>query len=393
MPVRPCLVDGLPAWRWGHSGAPVPWGGATGRTSGQAAAMVSQRAHRIAARRLAADLAISPRVPTGRTDARRTARAQHRSRYSDRVIAAHEQLLHARLELAERLFLDLAGPAIARVQRELDAHRAALPGRRDAGDEGVYQILAVLFAVREALRRTSAEEGVRFVGEKVEDDVTDTTDRELSRLYTIPLASAAGSDAIVEGWVQDNVRLIGGLEGNALDDMERMVLEAMRSGKPTLDLRDDIQKRFGVHRNYASFLARDQTAKVAAQIRETQHTKYGITEYVWSTVGDSRVRQDHAELDGTIQKYAEPPIADQRSGKRGHPGEIWQCRCDGIAVLPDADRAAIVAAAEARKERELFLLQMSPTVQGEIPNYSGFSDWNRARINKLRAGVRSAVGL
>jgi SPP1 gp7 family putative phage head morphogenesis protein len=172
-----------------------------------------------------------------------------------------------------------------------------------------------------------------------------------------------------------------------------MVLEAMRSGKPTLSLRDDIQARFGVHRNYASFLARDQTAKIAGRITQYQHQKYGIVEYQWSTSGDSRVRQEHANLDGSIQKWAEPPVADPKSGKRGHPGEVWQCRCTAIAVRPDADKAALLAAAEARKARELLILQASPTVRGEIPNYSGFSDWNAARIADLKRGVRSAVGL
>jgi uncharacterized protein with gpF-like domain len=74
---------------------------------------------------------------------------------------------------------------------------------------------------------------------------------------------------------------------------------------------------------------------------------------------------------------------------------IHNCRCVAIPVLDESQEAVaeMVAEAEARKETELALMQQSPTVQGEIENLSGFSDWNAARIAEIRAGVRSSVGL
>jgi len=380
VPVRTCLVDGRPAMRWGRRGPLVFYGEGTPLQPWQAASIVHARARGVSARRLAVDL-------EARSDGRRrTGWARGRPRYGDRLVELHAELTSSRLAMAERLFLDLAGPAIAEVQREMDARRA------DASAGGVLRILQVLRAIETVLSSTPTDEGLRYVAEEVDDDVVESTDRELSRLFTIPIASAAGSDAIVKGWVHDNVGLIKRLDTSCFNDLERLVLAAVHGGAPIRHLRDDIATRFGVHRNYASFLARDQVAKVAAKITQVQHTRYGCVEYIWDTSGDARVRQEHARLDGMIQKWAEPPIADLR-GRRGHPGEVWQCRCTALAVLPDDDRDLLIAQAEARKERELRAFQFSPTVKGEIPNRSGFSDWNAARIRNLRSGVREAVGL
>jgi len=50
---------------------------------------------------------------------------------------------------------------------------------------------------------------------------------------------------------------------------------------------------------------------------------------------DSSVRKDHQILEGTRQKYADPPIVDQRTEARGNPGTWYQCRCVAVPVLPE----------------------------------------------------------
>jgi hypothetical protein len=72
---------------------------------------------------------------------------------------------------------------------------------------------------------------------------------------------------------------------------------------------------------------------------------------------------------------------------------VHNCRCVDEPVLPDEDVDALRAAAIARQEEELRILQSSPTVQGEIPNRSSYSNWNAKRIAALREGTRAAVGL
>ena len=73
-------------------------------------------------------------------------------------------------------------------------------------------------------------------------------------------------------------------------------------------------------------LTRDQTSKAIGQLTQTRHQQLGITEYKWRTAQDERVRDTHAALDGTPQRWDTPPGV-------GHPGEAIQCRCVAIPIV------------------------------------------------------------
>ena len=51
----------------------------------------------------------------------------------------------------------------------------------------------------------------------------------------------------------------------------------------------------------------------------------GFQYYVWTTKKDSKVRPDHARLEGRIINWNDPPVVDLRSGRRRHPGEDYNC--------------------------------------------------------------------
>lgn len=51
----------------------------------------------------------------------------------------------------------------------------------------------------------------------------------------------------------------------------------------------------------------------------------GFQYYMWTTKKDSKVRPDHARLEGRIINWNDPPVVDLRSGRRRHPGEDYNC--------------------------------------------------------------------
>ena len=56
-------------------------------------------------------------------------------------------------------------------------------------------------------------------------------------------------------------------------------------------------------------------------------------QYVWKTMGDDKVRSSHADLDGEIFSYHNPP-------PEGNPGDAYGCRCQAIPIngsLPSAE--------------------------------------------------------
>ncbi|MYD94566.1 MAG: hypothetical protein F4Y02_12935 [Chloroflexi bacterium] len=76
-------------------------------------------------------------------------------------------------------------------------------------------------------------------------------------------------------------------------------------------------------------IVRDQTNKMNGQLTRARHRQLGISQYVWRTVQDDRVRPTHAANANKPFEWADPP-ADT-----GHPGSDIQCRCTAQPVLPE----------------------------------------------------------
>lgn len=350
-------------------------------------------ARRRQARILAHDIALRPR----RNDARK-APPQRVQRFSPRLERMYAELLQSRWKLVFDLVMKYAAPAIreqAAQIEELKAGHRADSARLDASTLSVYDVIQIVRGIVGGIVEADAP-GIRLIGSEIDEDATDSADRAVSRLFTIPLSSQVPSDNVRE-WVLANVDLSHALIDHGLDALERTadeVIRAIAEGKPTLDLAHEYQERYGYTWRKASFLARDQTANLASRIAQERMTSLGVEEYQWSTSGDSRVRQEHADLDGRIFRFDDPPVAS-KDGRRGNPGEVYQCRCIASPVLRSGaeERANLIAEAEARQERELFWMQASPTVQGEIENRSSFGPWNAKRLADIKAGLPESVGL
>lgn len=138
---------------------------------------------------------------------------------------------------------------------------------------------------------------------------------------------------LLNEWIDDNVDLIKTIPNDSLSEMRRLVLEGYRNGKPTTTIVKEIQKVYGTNRRHAQLIARDQIAKLNSQICRVQQEDAGVTEYIWSTSGDSRVRSGHRKLNGKRCRWDDPPVVDDKTGRRCHPGEDYQCRCVALAVF------------------------------------------------------------
>lgn len=151
--------------------------------------------------------------------------------------------------------------------------------------------------------------------------------------------------ASAAGFVRRNVRLIKGLQSDQIDRLEAIVNGAGAIGGRVEPLAQTLEREFNLTKARASLIARDQTLKLNAQITQERQQAAGVETYIWTTAGDSRVRgkpgglypnsaSNHWKLDGTRQSWAKPPITNEETGARNHPGEDFQCRC---VALPDVD--------------------------------------------------------
>lgn len=115
-----------------------------------------------------------------------------------------------------------------------------------------------------------------------------------------------------------NVQLIKSIHSQYLDKIQAAVMQAQVKGTLTKDLAKQIQEIGGVTEKRAKLIARDQSAKINASLTRARHEEMGIKQYIWSTSGDERVRDSHAENDGKIFSYDDPPPT-------GHPGDEINC--------------------------------------------------------------------
>ena len=97
-------------------------------------------------------------------------------------------------------------------------------------------------------------------------------------------------------------------------------------------------------------IAMNESRTIVSELNQAYSMDLGVREYVWQTVGDSRVRPTHQENNGGTFSYDSPPDT-------GNPGEAVNCRCSAIPLLPSSlvasrsrgglSAAAILAAAAA----------------------------------------------
>lgn len=187
-------------------------------------------------------------------------------------------------------------------------------------------------------RKLTIREWKRVVSKTLGIDLTD--DKYLGEYY---------KEATKE-WTKTNVDLIKSIPKDSLGNMQDIVLGGVQSGKTVKSIMQDIQHIYGVSRNKARFLARDQMSKLNADIAQFQQTDAGVEEYIWSSSGDGRVRDRHKELDGKKFKWSDPPIVDVRTGRRAHPGQDYQCRCVALPVF-DIDTLDLPMSGQEKQKR------------------------------------------
>jgi len=131
-----------------------------------------------------------------------------------------------------------------------------------------------------------------------------------------------------------NLRLIKSLCQEHVARVGKVLADAGR-GTRVEEIARELQEATGASQARAQLIARDQVLSLNAQVTRDRHEAAGITEYTWSASRDVRVRKRHRDLDGTRQRYDDPPVVDLKTGRRAHAGQDFQCRCVAVPILPD----------------------------------------------------------
>lgn len=174
----------------------------------------------------------------------------------------------------------------------------------------------------------------------------------------------------VNAMASANVQLIKSIRSQYLDKVQNAVMQAMVKGTLNKDLATQIKALGQTTEKRAMFIARDQSSKLNAALTQARHEDIGIKKYMWSTSLDERVRDSHADKEGLIFEYANPP-ADT-----GHPGHDFNCRCVAIPVFDEVQAKAQETLSEPVKENLTLSVdklveksqKIEPTITADINN-------------------------
>lgn len=118
--------------------------------------------------------------------------------------------------------------------------------------------------------------------------------------------------------------------------LRQMIEKITLDGGRYEEIAEMIQQRFSsVSESKAKFLARQESRLMMSKFKESRYSDVGVKKYIWTTVVGSPahpVRPFHKKLDGTIRRWDNPPITDEK-GNRNNPGEDYNCRCSARPIL------------------------------------------------------------
>ncbi len=220
----------------------------------------------------------------------------------------------------------------ARALRKIAKHAAIIV---DAFADG--HVISNPAAMMDALKRYA--DIIEPFGKKAAAKmIADTTKSVERTMRTQSKAIAAGlrqymasqSGAKAREMMTLQVGLIKSLPIDAGLRAQSLAMDAVTGGKRPAEVAAMIGQTEQVTASRAMLIARTESARAAAVITEERAKAVGATSYIWRTAGDSDVRKSHAEMEGEVCSYDNPPIVD---GEPLNPGQIYNCRCYAEPIL------------------------------------------------------------
>ena len=350
MPVQACSMNGKPGLRWGKHGHCYPY---NPKVPGS-----RDRAHKKAVRQ---SIAVRTAGYTGdavdigvKTNLLAAKRQVLLRRFVHRrppvmlspvgIEKSYQRRLLDTVDLWEKEYLHIVEPYLDRFELDVKANR---PTADDSRQDGWSQEFARLMDTLEVNMYREIPKATA-VSLDIAQDTTNWNDKQWKKT----VRSMVGVDIYTrEPWLNDtvdafakeNASLIRKLADETREDIEGIVSRGFRQGKSAATLKKEILNgtdlepgRFRKTRTRAKLIARDQVNKLNGQLTEMRQTELGITQYIWRTSVDERVRESHKVMEGKTCRWDNSAVYKSggkwisRSSIGGvelHPGQDYQCRC------------------------------------------------------------------
>lgn len=215
------------------------------------------------------------------------------------------------------------------IQDIIRTSEVVLQRRLDLMDKSLRQIVPEVFADKIKLSEIF-EKTIRKVDAKVDDT--------LKHIAVPPTITLDDTAIIARDWANNMALDIKTFTDKQVKELRKRVLNHVVAGGRYEDIIDDIKNSYGVTKRKARFWARQETSLLMAKVKQARYQAAGVNEYIWTCVAGSPahpVRPAHKRLDGSTQRFDDPPITTEpgEPERRNNPGEDYNCRCGARPVI------------------------------------------------------------
>lgn len=187
---------------------------------------------------------------------------------------------------------------------------------------------AAAHAARQLAPRELNEIAEKF-GKRTSDFNRAQLDRQIRSAMGVNLSAIEKPTRdLIPTFAKANVELIQTVPTRYHDRIAKDVREAFETGVHPETLAERFVELDDMVESDARRIARDQVGKLNGLFNQTRQQAMGVTDFVWRTVHNARVRDEHANLDGRT--------FDWEDGAYGiFPGSEIMCRCFAEPVFDD----------------------------------------------------------
>lgn len=164
--------------------------------------------------------------------------------------------------------------------------------------------------------------------------------KQLSGGLTIPTPEMPEAlRPVISASIAENVSLIRDVSRQYHQRVESAVMVSIQTGgQGRATVLEAVRAAGEKSDRRARLIARDQTAKITAAYNAERAKSVGMKKFMWQhSGGGAEPRELHLKLSGQIFEYENPPVIDERTGERGLPGQLINCRCVAVPLLDFGD--------------------------------------------------------
>lgn len=123
-------------------------------------------------------------------------------------------------------------------------------------------------------------------------------------------------------------------EAKNIIKMRQDVVKMIQEGARVPRLTEYFEKRWGMAKNKAQFLAVNESHLAGSVIKAAQYQMMGCNSFRWGRSSSKEKRPLHETYYGKVFSFDNPPVIDEDLGIKGLPRQIWNCKCHMLVVVP-----------------------------------------------------------